>query len=203
MKRVLAILFVLAMVACVMGGCDGDTTTATTTAAPTTTTTTAATTTTTTSATTTAAAAETYDGVLAALGINHSEEFVGLESSSYVGITSGIVDCQDYGYDASSDIVKKIIQTMYVSVDGYTDDQKKLLEDSMKAAFDPYKSLSCVTISYDMGTKYFKIKVVCADLDKTENVKAVCDSGLLAGDSALISMSKSDAAFIQLGYLKK
>jgi len=198
MKKVLSILFVLAVIACVMSGCDGDTTT-TTTAAPTTTTTTAATTTTT-SATTTVAA-KTYEDVLAELGIVHMETFIGLETASYVYDLGGIIDCQDYGYE--NDIVKQIVQTSYVSVDGYSDADKKTLEDSMKAAFAMCDTIDCATVTYDMGTKYFKVRVACVDLDNPDNVSALVSAGLLSGSTGTISMSQSDAAFLQLGYVKK
>lgn len=199
MKKVLAILFVFAMVACLMAGCSDDTTT-TTTANQTTTTTTAATTTTTTKATTTEPAV-TYEDVLAELGIVHMETFFGLETASYVGIVSGIVDCQDYGYEG--DVVKKMVQTSYVSIAGYSDADKKTLEDAMKSAFSAYEAIDCVTVTYDMGTNYFKIKVVCVDLDKPENVSALFSAGVITNDVDVISMSESDAEFIKLGYVKK
>lgn len=198
MKKVLAILFVFAVVACVMSGCGNDTTT-TTTATPTTTTTTAATTTTT-KATTTEPAV-TYEDVLAELGIVHMETFMGLETASYVGIVSGMVDCQDYGYEG--DIVKEMVQTTYVSVAGYTDTDKKALEDAMKSAFSAYEAIDCVTVSYDMGTNYFKIRVVADDLDKSENVTALYSAGLITDSGEVISISQNDVALLQLGYVKK
>ncbi len=201
MKKLLAILFVLAMVACVMTGCGGDTTT-TTTESKTTTTTTAATTTTTEADTTvTTGNTVTYEDILAELGIVHMETFVGLETASYVGIVNGIVDCQDYGYEG--DIVKKLVQTSYISVEGYTEDNKKLLEDTMKSAFSAFEDIDCVTVTYDMGTRYFKVRVLCVDLDKAENVSAVTTAGLLSESTGVISMSKSDVEFINLGYVKK
>lgn len=202
MKKVLAILFVLVMAVSLMAGCGEDTTT--TTAADTTTTTTAATTTTTTTAaatTTTASNANTYDNILAEAGIVHTANIPGLEVASFVGVVSGMIDCQDYGY--KNDIVEVLVETMYVSVEGYSDDQKTALDSSMRAAFATYEALDFITVEYEMGTKYYKVTMTCADLDDSDNVHALYDAGLITGDVDLISVSQSEAEFIAMGYVKK
>lgn len=198
MKRVLAILFVFAMIACVMAGC-GDSTTTTTT-----TTTQAATTTTTTAATTTtteSSGGASYDDYLAEAGIVHLETFFGMETASYVAVVSGMIDCQDYGYE--NDVVKESVQTLYVPVTGYTDADKQTLEDSMKLAFATYEAVDCVTVTYDMGDNYFKIRIVYADLDNADNVSALYTAGLIAETSTFISMSKTDSELLATGYTKK
>ena len=200
MKKVLAILFVFAMIACVMAGCGDDTTTTvttTTTQAATTTTTTAATTITTESANSGAS----YEDYLAEAGIVHLETFLGMESASYVSVVNGIVDCQDYGYE--DDVVKQMVQTMYISVVGYSDDNKTALEDSMKTAFATYEAVDCVTVTYDMGNTHFKVRVLYDELDKAENVSALYAAGLITETSTFISMSKTDSELAGLGYTKK
>lgn len=203
MKKVLAILFVLVMAVSLMAGCGEDTTTTTAADVTTTTTTAAATTTTTTAAatTTTASNAKTYDDILAEAGIVRMANIPGYEVASFVGVVSGMIDCQDYGY--KNDIVEVIVETMYVSVEGYSDDQKTTLDSSMRAAFAAYEALDFMTVEYEMGARYYKIVMTSTDLDDSDNVHALYDAGLITDDVDLISVSQSEAAFIAMGYVKK
>ena len=111
-----------------------------------------------------------------------------------------MVHCADYGY--KDDIIKTWVETIYISVEGLTDDQKVQLENTNKAQFAVYEALSCCDITYKTGERYLTITITFKDVDKEAAYTELYQAGISTMKTHL-SMSKTEPNLLQQGFIKK
>lgn len=197
MKKILAILFVLVMVASLMVGC-GEDTTKTTAADATTTTTTAATTT-----TSTTAATKTYDQILAKYGITHISSANGENTASFANEEDGIVDIMDYGYN-NEGIVCEIIETTYMPFgDTYTQEYAEALDEVMAEEYAHFDSLDCASVESKFEDNIYILIIKYTDLDNLDNIRALYEAEIFAEAYSYYNMSDAAAELIAEGYVQK
>lgn len=161
--------------------------------------TTSAPTTTTTAPTSTANPA--YQAIFEGTNILHYQMFLGMDTAYFAKKNDdGTIYCSDYGYKL--DIVQKLVETIYVPVDGYSDAQKSALENANRTQFAKFENLSCCEVKYNMGPKYFTITVTYNNLNDKDSCSELYSAGILNMNS-LVSMSKSEAGMVSKGYVKK
>ena len=129
--------------------------------------------------------------------------FLMMDSAAFATVNDeGMIEKMEYGY--KDDVVKEMINTLYYPISEMTEDQKTLLDSSVKEALASYTDLSFCEASFDMGNSYYTVKLHFTGLDTAENVKALSDLGLVTGDtSGLISMKESETALLANGYIKR
>ncbi len=143
-----------------------------------------------------------YEAVLTDACIVHFQSFFNMETASFVTVQEqGIIFCSDYGYQ--DDVVHQLVETMYVPISGYTDEQKAQLESTMKETYDAaVEEIGCVTVSYNMGTNYFSVTLEYKNLNLAENYGALYDAGIIDTNTC-ISMTITEKQLLAEGAIKK
>lgn len=142
-----------------------------------------------------------YDSILTEAYIVHFQPFFMMDTESFVlKQADGIICCVDYGYE--NDVVKQWVETMYVPVSDYTDDQKADLETTMKAQFEALDALSCCSVEFKMGTNYLTITCTYTNVDTAEGYGELYSAGLLNVNTH-ISMSATRDSLVEQGFIQK
>lgn len=140
---------------------------------------------------------EIFDGTY----IVHSPMFFNLETASFAQKgNDGTIMCCDYGY--KDDLVLQMVETTYIPVTGYTDDQKAKLENETKTNAAAYEGMNSMIVKYEMGTRYFSITVKYGGLDRADYREELVKVGILKENNP-ISMSASERQQIADGAVKK
>lgn len=143
----------------------------------------------------------TYDSILTEAYIVHFQPFFMMDTESFVlKQDDGIICCADYGYE--DDVVKQWVETIYVPVSDYTDQQKAELEATMKTQFEGLDVLACCSVEFKMGTNYLTITCTYTDVDKADNYTELYNAGML-GANTFISMSATGESLVSQGFVKK
>lgn len=133
--------------------------------------------------------------------IIHLQPMFNMESASFATkLDDGIICCADYGYQ--NDIVKQWVETIYLPVSEYTDEQKAALETAMKEEFASTDALNCCSVSYYMGNNYFSVTCSYSNVDVKENYNELYQAQLLE-DNTFISMSATETSLLSEGFVKK
>ena len=135
--------------------------------------------------------------------VHISAVFPNLETASFVGVDEeiGMVDCMEFGYKA--DLILALTETCYLSLEGYTEDERSFLDEDMRAAYAEYEEYDFCTMTYDMTNSYYVIRFEFTDLDKPENCQKLIEWGLLEENTILISLRESEKNLLSEGYVKK
>ena len=130
--------------------------------------------------------------------------FFDLESDCYVQVTEdGLVDHQQFGH--KNDIVVEFIETVYVPVEGWSDADKQAYEQTIRETYGN-TGMDFVTLKYvNTSGNYISFALEMKDMDKTENVRAAADAGIIMMDDtySLWGMSDTENALLAEGYIKK
>lgn len=142
-----------------------------------------------------------YDTILTEAYIVHFQPFFMMDTESFVlKQEDGIICCADYGYE--DDVVKQWVETMYIPVSDYSDQQKAELEATMKTEFESLDVLGFCSVEFNMGTNYLTITCTYTDVDKADNYTALYNAGLL-GANTFISMSATSESLVSQGFIQK
>ncbi len=130
--------------------------------------------------------------------------FYGLESAAFAKVDSdGNVNCVEYGY--KDDIVHTYVETVYVDISAYTDEQKADFDTGIRAYYADYESLSYFSVSYQMGSNFYTISVRMNDLNQPSNLHDAVAQGLLQldGEGDYMSFRATEQNMLLQGFLKK
>lgn len=142
-----------------------------------------------------------YDDVFDGTYIIHMQTFLNMETANFVTeFDDGMIFCSDYGYE--DDIVKEMVETMYIPVSDYTESEKTNLQNTMKSNFEVCEAIDCCTVNYQMSANYFTVTMRCSDIDKEENYSALFEAGIL-DTNTYISMSATESQLLADGAIKK
>ena len=142
-----------------------------------------------------------YEAVFEGTYIVHFQSMFNLDTASFaLKQADGIISCEDYGYE--DDIVKQLVETVYIPVSGYDDAQKAELERTTRAEFADIEALSCVSVTYKMSVNYLTVTCTYSDLDKEENYTELYNAGML-NTKTFISMSETEKDRLNEGFAKK
>ena len=142
-----------------------------------------------------------YDAILTDAGIVHFPTFFNMETKNFVmKAEDGVVFCADYGYE--NDVIKQWVETLYIPVAEYTDDQKAEAENTFREQFAPLEALNCCTVTYKMGTNYLTITCTYSDTDQESNYAELYNAGIL-DENTFMSMSLSENNLSGQGFVKK
>ncbi|MBQ3183085.1 MAG: zinc ribbon domain-containing protein [Clostridia bacterium] len=142
-----------------------------------------------------------YEAVFEGTYIVHFQSMFNMDTASFaLKQADGIISCADYGY--KDDIVKQLVETVYIPVSGYDDAQKAELENSMRAEYADIEALSCASVTYKMSVNYLTVTCTYSDLDKEENYTELYNAGML-NTKTFISMSETEKNRLNEGFAKK
>lgn len=142
-----------------------------------------------------------YDEVFADSYIVHFQMFFNMDTASFVKkLEDGTVYCADYGY--KDDVVIDFVETMYIPVSEYTDEQKAEVESNMKASLSALEALACCSVKYNTSLNYLTVTMSYSGVDQAENYTALYDAGILTVNT-FISMSETENALLSDGFIKK
>ncbi len=142
-----------------------------------------------------------YDEIFDNTYIVHFQTFFNMEMKSFaLKQNDGIIFCADYGY--KDDVVKKLVETTYIPVSGYTDTQKAELENTMKTQFSIVDALNCCAVTYKMSNNYLTVTCTYSDMDKAENYGELYNAQILQKNT-FISMSATESTLLSQGFVKK
>ena len=142
-----------------------------------------------------------YDDVFEDTYIIHFQPFFGVDTASFaMKMEDGTICCADYGYDG--DMVKQWVETVYLPVSDYSDEQKAQVESAMQAEFAAMDALSCCSVTYHMGASYFTITCSYTDVDQAANCTELYNAGVLDTDT-FISMEATETSLLSQGFVKK
>lgn len=142
-----------------------------------------------------------YDAVFEDTYIVHFQSFFNMDMACFAKeLEDGTICCSDYGY--KDDVVIDFVETMYIPVSEYTDEQKEELESNIKANLAALEALSCCSVKYQMSVNYLTVTISYSDMDQPENYNALYNAGILTADT-FISMSQTENQLINDGFIKK
>lgn len=142
-----------------------------------------------------------YDAVFEDTYIVHFQMFFNMDTASFVKeLENGTICCSDYGYQ--DDVVIDFVETMYIPVSEYTDDQKTEVESSVKASLSAVEALACCSVKYNMSVNYLTVTISYSSVDKAENYTALYNANILT-ENTFISMSETEKILLNDGFIKK
>lgn len=142
-----------------------------------------------------------YDAVFEDTYIVHFQMFFNMDTASFVKeLENGTICCSDYGY--KDDVVIDFVETMYIPVSEYTDEQKTELESNVKASLSALEDLACCSVKYNMGINYLTVTISYSGVDREENYTALYNAGALTANT-FISMSETEKSLLNDGFIKK
>lgn len=113
----------------------------------------------------------------------------------------GVICCADYGH--KDDVIKQWVETMYVPLDGYTEDQKATVQDSMKEKFASIEAFSFCTVEYTMLNNCLKIACTYSNADDPATLKEMYNAGVTTVSDGFLSMNMTEDTLISQGFIKK
>lgn len=143
-----------------------------------------------------------YDAVFEGTGIVHFQTFFGMDTASFARKeANGMISCSDYGY--KDDVVYKIVETVYCPVSQYTEEQKTILQNSMKTQFATYENLNCCTVEMKMGTNYLTLTCTYTDVNTKEACDELYNAGIMKIKADRVSMQMTESGLLAKGSVKK
>lgn len=147
------------------------------------------------------AANPAYDAVFEDTYIVHFQMFFNMDTASFVKeMENGTICCSDYGY--KGDVVIDFVETLYIPVSEYTDEQKAEVENDVRASLSELEALACCSAKYNMGLNYLTVTISYSGVDQTENYTALYNAGALTANT-FISMSETERSLLNDGFIKK
>ena len=142
-----------------------------------------------------------YDAIFENTYIVHFQTFFGMDTASFASKQAGdIIYCSDYGY--KNDVVKQWIETLYVPVEGLSENGKSQLQNSLKDQYANFEALSCCKVEYEIGTNYLTVKFTYSDVDQAAQLNELYNAGILTTNT-YISMSATENTLLGQGFVKK
>ena len=142
-----------------------------------------------------------YDAIFDDTYIVHFQTFFNMEMKNFaLKQNDGIICCADYGY--KDDVVKQLVETVYIPVSEYTDSQKVEIETTKKTQYASIDALNCCVVTYKMSTNYFTITCTYSDVDQPSNYTELYNAGILQTNT-FISMSETETTLLSQGFVKK
>lgn len=147
------------------------------------------------------AANPAYDDVFEDTYIVHFQTFFNMDMASFVKeLEDGTIYCSDYGY--KDDVVIDFVETMYIPVSEYTDEQKAEVESNVRASLSTLEALACCSVKYNMSVNYLTVTISYSGVDQAENYTALYDANILTANT-FISMSETEKILLNDGFIKK
>lgn len=151
-------------------------------------------------------APDSFDHAFSLKGLTYSPyTFSTPSSAAFVGlVTDGTLDLFELGYEGET--VKSAVKTFYIFLEGYDETQKLSIKQSMEENFATAQQISCVTITHELIDDYYVMRVVMNDLDNPENLRTVCNEGLLDFVSAVpetLTITAAEDALNKLDFIKR
>ncbi len=142
-----------------------------------------------------------YEDILTNAHIVHFQPFFGMDTANFVmKQADGTICCADYGY--KNDVVKQWVETVYIPVSEYTDEQKAATESTMRTQFASLEALSCCSVTYSMDNNYLTIECTYYDMDQQNNYSELYYAGILQTNT-FISMSATESTLLNQGFVKR
>lgn len=128
-----------------------------------------------------------------------------LDAVAYASVDAdGYIDHLQFGYQG--DTIVQMVETVYIPVEGWSDEDKQALDSNCRANYAAAEALSFVSISYNIGYSYYSMTVTIRDLDQSENLQSAVSAGLLTltdNSATVMSMSATEEGLLAQGYVKK
>lgn len=144
-----------------------------------------------------------YQAILNEAFIVHVPPFFSMmDTTSLIMKTEdGVICCADYGHDG--DIIKLWVETMYVPLNDYTEEQKTAVQNSMKEEFASIEALSFCTVEYKMLNNSLKIICTYNNADDPATLKEMYNAGITTVNDGVLSMNMTEDTLISQGFIKK
>ena len=135
--------------------------------------------------------------------VDMSSIFTTMDTATFANVDDeGTVEKLEYAYE--DDAVKEFVNVVYYPISNMTEDQKIVLDNTVKTNCASMEEADFCTVSYNMGNNYYSVTLHFIDLDKTENIQKLHDFGMLDGEGVnKISMSETESNLLSGGYVKK
>ena len=119
--------------------------------------------------------------------------------------TDGCVYQEEYGF--KGDKIVSFVETAYLPLDGFSENDKKLLDSNIREGYADVEALSFATVTYGFEGDYYKVNVKFVDFDKWENIKAAAATEMyeddVSGEEFYYSVKETEQNFLNDGYFKK
>ncbi len=151
-----------------------------------------------------------FDAVFAESSIKQVDAtFDGMKSSAFVMESDdGMVECFEFGYEG--DKICAYVDTVYLDVAEYSEDERSVLDESMRSAFASVEALDSVEITYGNVGDHYVIEVSVDGLDDVEVLQEVVESGVFTltstGDDSevtFLSMKQTEDSLVAQGFIKR
>ena len=123
----------------------------------------------------------------------------GSNMASYAMEMDGMIVCIDYVY--SGDTVISYVETLYISLDGASEEEIAQLEAAILPQFEEYAAIPCISVNSNRGNLFYSFSVTYNDVDQAENYGALYDAGII-DENAPISITESHEAAIAEGFIQ-
>lgn len=133
-------------------------------------------------------------------GIEHTQtDFEAQERGTLVLDYSYIVDVQEFGYE--NNIIKEMIETVYIDVSDYSYSQQQQVLDSMKESYEGVDVYG-FAVTNELVGDYVVSTLRMWDMDDPETLAGLRDAGLVGGDpsSDVVYFDASAESMISAGY---
>lgn len=142
-----------------------------------------------------------YDAIFDDTYIVHFQTFFNMGTENFaMKEDDGTIYCMDYGY--KDDVIKQVVETVYIPISEYTDTQKAEIETTMKTRYASVDALNCCVVTYKMSTNYYTITCTYSDMDQPSNYSEMYNAGFLSKNT-FFSMSETETSLLGQGFIKK
>ena len=108
----------------------------------------------------------------------------------------------EFGYNG--DTVIEMVDTFYYPITELSEAERTELDKSMQDSLSGVANLEFCTATYHMGNLYYKVTLHFTGLDNADNVRKMCEFGLLdISDATFMSIAKTESNLLAQGFVKK
>lgn len=128
--------------------------------------------------------------------------FPNLQSEAFVSLDEdGWIEKLEFGY--SGDKVLEMVNTIYVPISDYTDEERQELDALMKESLAGCIGLDFCETTSDIGNTYYKLSMHFSQLDEPDHVHALAEYEIVNAGIDEVSMQQTTDALKDGGYIQR